>query len=85
MSSRRVKHQIALVAAGQTRMHMDRPAGSGATSSPTAGWQQIPSGGPSARQQASGVWTGSQTIIWGGDMQTDKGLRPLGDGKIYKP
>jgi hypothetical protein len=58
---------------------------SGATYSPESGWAQIPSGGPSARQRATGVWTGSEAIIWGGEMDTPKGLRPLGDGKIYKP
>ncbi len=64
---------------------LEQDLDSGATYSPEAGWAQIPSGGPSARQAAIGVWTGSEAILWGGEMDTPKGLRPLGDGKIFKP
>lgn len=60
---------------------------SGATYSPASGWEQLPSGGPSPRTDAVGVWTGGEAIIWGGQVETKSppGVRPLGDGKIFTP
>jgi N-acetylneuraminic acid mutarotase len=47
-------------------------------------WTSV-SGGPSPRQRGFPAWTGQEVIVWGGEKDTPKGLRPLGDGALYGP
>ena len=51
---------------------------------PGAGWATVRPGNIIVPQAAVGVWTGSEALISGGEMDTPKGLRPLGDGKSFK-
>jgi N-acetylneuraminic acid mutarotase len=44
-------------------------------------WQPIDIGEPGARQNAAGVWTGSELLIWGGD----SGERLLRSGARFNP
>ena len=64
--------------------------GSGASDDDTggsvdqSGWHVLPtqSGAPSLRAHHSAVWTGSEMIVWGGNIMT---FLPLGDGGRYDP
>ncbi len=43
-------------------------------------WSAMDAGGPSPRTLPSGVWTGSEAIVWGG-----RNGGPLDDGAIWRP
>lgn len=49
----------------------------------TGAWTKLPSGGPSSRYQAIGVWTGCDLMVYGGQANGTAGV--LQSGMMYRP
>ena len=52
---------------------------------PSGAWVQIDKeGAPRGREDHTAVWTGSEMIVWGGEVR-DEGIEPVNSGARYNP